>query len=86
MGPAQRVVLHGLIGAAKGLSLSCKATIHTPVISYLTPTSAPVGTNVVIMGTSLTGAASITFDNLAISVYGVDSANSPTTFTASEGS
>ena len=73
MGLVQRMVLPCLIGTALGLGLGCTTPLNTPVISSFTPTSAPVGTNVVITGTYLTGATSVTLNNLAISVFSVDS-------------
>jgi hypothetical protein len=73
MGLVQRMVLPCLIGAALGLGLSCTSPLNTPVISSFSPTSAPVGTSVVITGTYLTGATSVTLNNLIISVYSVDS-------------
>jgi hypothetical protein len=73
MGLVQRIVLPCLIGASLGLGLSCRTDINTPVISSFAPTSSPVGTSVVITGTDLTGATSVTLNNLAIDVFSVDS-------------
>ena len=73
MGLVQRIVLPCLIGASLGLGLSCRTDINAPVISSFAPTSSPVGTSVVITGTDLTGATSVTLNNLAIDVFSVDS-------------
>jgi len=73
MGLVQRMVFPCLMGAALGLGLGCRAVVNPPAISSFTPASAPVGTGVVITGTYLTGATSVTLNNLAISGYSVDS-------------
>jgi hypothetical protein len=83
MGLVQRRVLPCLIGAALGLGLSCTAPLNTPVIASFTPTSAPVGTNVVITGTDLAGATQAAFVDASANsfpaiTYSVDSANAIT--------
>jgi len=73
MGLVQRMLLPCLIGGVLGLGISCNNPVNAPVISSFTPTSAPVGTNVVLTGTDFTGATSVTLNNLSVSVYTVDS-------------
>jgi hypothetical protein len=86
MGLVQRIVLPCLIGVSLGLGLSCTTPINTPVISSFAPTSAPVGTSVVITGTDLTGATNVTLNNQAISVFSVDSGTQITATIPSAGS
>src|SRR5262249_58762847 len=58
--------------AAGGTATSATSfTIH-PAITSFTPTSGPVGTTVVITGTRLPGASSVTFNGVAAS-YTVNS-------------
>ena len=47
----------------------------TATITSFTPASGPVGTSVVITGTNLTGATSVTFNNVPATTFTVDSAS-----------
>src|SRR6185436_18985763 len=50
------------------------ASTTCPTITSFSPTSGPVGTSVVITGTNLTGATSVTFNNVAATTFTVNSA------------
>jgi uncharacterized repeat protein (TIGR03803 family) len=57
-----------------GATLSSYVSFRvTPVISSFSPTSGPVGTNVVITGNSLTGATSVTFGGVKATSFTVNS-------------
>lgn len=53
---------------------SLDITTNGPVISAFTPISGPAGTQVVITGSNLTGATSVTFGGIAATVFTVNSA------------
>jgi hypothetical protein len=62
------------VTTAVGTMSSAADFLVTPVVSSFTPTSAPVGTQVTITGTGLTGATAVQFNGLAASTFTVSSA------------
>lgn len=61
------------------LTFTPAAATAAPTITNFTPSSGPVGTSVIITGTGLTGATSVTFNGASATTFTV---NSPTQITA----